>query len=403
MKRTIPILAAILVLVGCGAATWWTMAASEPEALPNTTPVARGNVQETVLATGVLEASRLVSVGAEVSGRVEAMHVTLGNEVVAGDLIAEIDSLAQENAVKSAEAALANIVAQKAAQEAVLAQAEKALVRAGQMRSNSLVSESDHEIAQADVASAKAQLAALDAQIEQATINVESAELDLSHTTITSPITGTVVAVLVEEGQTVSAAQTVPTIVKIANLDSMLIKAEISEADVTRVKPGQEVSFSILGEPGTEIEATLRSIEPAPAALAESDSTSDSSTAIYYNGIFEVPNPDRKLRISMTAEVTIILDVARDVLVVPSSVLATRPDGRQAVGVLDPQTRTVTRRPVTVGLNNKVSAEIVEGLAEGDLVVMGTPPTLASASADAGRPPQGPGGMMLGGGMPMRF
>ena len=405
MKKKTLVLAAIGIVAAGGVAAWWRLAASESPAMSAATPVTRGTVEATVLATGILEASALVSVGAEVSGRIEALHVALGDEVDAGDLIAEIDSLAQENAVKSAEAALANIVAQKAAQEATLAQAEKALSRAEQMRPDSLVSESDYEIAQANVASAEAQLAALDAQIEQATINVEAAQLNLSRTQITAPISGTVVAVPVEEGQTLSAQQSAPTVVKIANLDSMLIKAEISEADVTRVKPGQEVHFSILGEPDTRISATLRSIEPAPSSIAEDgSSSSSSSTAIYYNGIFEVPNPDRTLRISMTAEVTIVLDVARDVLTVPSSALRSGPQGQKSVGVLDPQTRTVTRRRVEVGLDNKVSAQIIAGLEEGDLVVTGAPAGAATGQG-AGRPAGGGptivGGPMIRTGGPM--
>jgi macrolide-specific efflux system membrane fusion protein len=349
----------------------------------------------------VLQASALVSVGAQVSGIVKSVHVTLGQEVKAGDLVAEIDSLAQENALKSAEASLANIVAQKAAQQAGLAQTERTLARAREMSAQRLVTQADLESAEAALASANAQLAALDAQIEQATLNVESAHLNLSRTRISAPMAGTVVAVLVEAGQTLSASQSAPTVVKIANLDSMLIRAEISEADVTRVEPGQKVYFTILGEPGRRIEARLRSVDPAPPSIASEGNADTSSSAVYYNGIFEVPNPDRRLRIAMTAQVSIVLAAAENALLVPSA--SVQRAGRGAVlRVYDPRTGTVTPRPVRVGLDNKVMAQIVDGLSEGELVVTGArgaaqPRGTGGAGARPG------GGLLGGGGPPIRF
>ena len=126
---------------------------------------------------------------------------------------------------------------------------------------------------------------------------------------------GTVVSLEVEVGQTVNASSSSPTIVKLANLDNMVVKAEISEADVPRVVPGQKVYFTILGDPNTRIDATLRAVEPAPDSISsDSTASSSSSTAIYYNGLFDVANPDHKLRISMTAQVTIVLDQADNVL-----------------------------------------------------------------------------------------
>ena len=384
----------VVVLSAAGAGAWWGFAAPEPASAPNTVPVARGNIEETVLASGILQASQLVSVGAQTSGIVKSVNVMLGDAVTAGQVIAEIDSLDQENALQSAQASLASAEAQRAAQQASLEQAERALTRANDMRTRELLAQSEYEAAEAAVTNARAQLAGLDAQIELANIAVAAAQLDLSRTTITAPIPGTVVAVLVEQGQTVSAAQTAPTIVKIANLDSMLIKAEISEADVTRVAPGQRVYFTVLGAPDNRIEATLKSIDPAPSSIA-SDTTADASTtAVYYNGIFEVPNPDHALRISMTAQVTIVIDEARDALIVPSSALrGVRPGGRGVVEVYDPATATLTPREVEVGLDNNVSAAILSGLAEGELVVAtGAARQAAGQGGQGGFRPGGFGG-----------
>ena len=391
MKTLAKWLAMLAVLGGAGAAGWWYfLAPTQASTAPDTVSVTRGDIETTVLASGVLEASALVSVGAEVSGSIKAVHVTLGQAVKQGDLIAEIDSLNQENAVKSAEAALAGIEAQKRNQEASLLAAEASLARQQQLSANSLVSQTALETAQASVDQARAQIDQLEAQLAQAELTVESAELDLARTRIVAPADGTVVALLVEAGQTLNANSSTPTIAKIANLDTMVIKAEISEADVVKVQPGQKVYFTILGEPDTRIEATLREIEPAPTSIAEESATSGS--AVYYNGLFEVPNPDHRLRISMTASVTIVLDEAHDVLTLPSSLVARRgPDGGTMVMVYDPETEETRPARVEVGLNNNISAEIVSGLNEGDQVVNATGARLATGTGG------GSGGMRMGG------
>ena len=391
-------LAALLVLAGAGAGAWWYFLATPQAAtVPNTVVVGRGNIEKTVLASGVLEANSLVSVGAEVSGRIEKVHVALGQEVGKGDLIVEIDSLDQENAVKSAEAVLAGIEAQKRNQEASLVKAQAALERSQRLSANSLVSQTDLETAQAAVDSAQAQIDQLDAQIAQSRLSVESAQLNLSRTRIVAPSDGTIVALLVDEGQTVNANSTIPTIVKIADLDTMVIKAEISEADVVKVRPGQRVYFTILGEPDVKIDATLREVEPAPTSIASDTATS--GTAIYYNGLFDVPNPDHKLRISMTASVTIVLDEVRDVLTLPATLVSrVGPDGGAMVMVYDPQSEQQRPARVELGLSNSITAEVKSGLAEGDLVVNSTGAQFSgTGTAGGGFGQRGGGGLGMGG------
>lgn len=402
MKRLAKLFAVLLVLAGGGGAAWWYFL-GQPEAktVPETVAVTKADIETTVLASGVLEASALVSVGAEVSGRIEAIHVSLGQNVKKGDLIAEIDSLDQENTVKSAQAALAGIEAQKRNQEAVLVKAEAALARNQQLSAGSLVSQTDLETAQAAVEQAKAQIDQLSAQIDQAGLTVESAKLNLARAQIVAPSDGTVVALVVEEGQTLNANSSTPTIAKIANLDTMVIKAEISEADVVKVKPGQKVYFTILGDPDHRIEATLREIEPAPTSINNDAASDTSSAAIYYNGLFDVPNPDHGLRISMTAEVTIVLDEAKDALTLPSSLVTRKgPDGATMVMVYDPATEETRPQRIEVGLNNNINAQVVSGLEEGQQVVSGG---LAAVARPIGSGQRQGGGMMGGfGGPPMR-
>lgn len=379
---------ALLVVVGAAGAGWLVFSAPAKDEVPRTTPVARGNIEETVLASGVIEASSLVSVGAEVSGRIKTLNVQLGDDVKAGDVIAEIDSLNQENAVKAAQASLANTQAQKTIQAANLAQAKTALERAEKLSPQKLISDADLQTAQLAVQTAEGQLQAIDAQIDQAQINVEAAQLNLDRTKIVAPSDGTVVAVSVEVGQSVNANNSSPTIVKLANLDKMVVKAEISEADVPRVEPGQKVYFTILGDPDTRIDATLRAVEPAPDSIASDDaSSSTSATAVYYNGLFDVDNPDHKLRISMTAQVTIVLKSADNVLTIPASVLTRKDrDGSYMLPVWDQQKEAVEPKKVTIGLNNNVTAEVVAGLDEGDLVINTTaaPSTTRSGNAQGG-------------------
>ncbi|HQZ11949.1 MAG TPA: efflux RND transporter periplasmic adaptor subunit [Devosia sp.] len=398
MRRSFWTAIGVVVLAAAAGAGWILTQASEGKVVPSTVAAARGNIEETVLATGTIEASSLVNVGAEVSGRIESLNVTLGDEVKTGDVIAQIDSLNQENAVRAAEAALANMQAQRDIQSANAEQADATRARAEQLHTQKLMSDADYQTAVLAGKTSAGQLAAINAQITQAQISVETANLNLQRTKIVAPADGTVVAIAVQVGQSINANNAAPTIVKIANLDQMLVKAEISEADVPKVKPGQQVYLTILGDPKNRITATLRAIEPAPdSILNDSTSSSSSTTAIYYNGLFDVPNPDHRLRISMTAQVTIVLNAANDVVTIPASVLTRQgPDGSYGVGVWNAAADKVEPRRITVGLNNKITAEVTSGLSDGDLVVTSAPPAGAAGTARQGTGNRAAGGLLTG-------
>ena len=392
----LPALAFLPVLAGL-----WLLLKPTPPQPPPTVPVSVADIEDTVLATGKIEASQMVSVGAQVSGQIKHLAVGLGDAVKKGQLVAEIDSLTQQNALQTAEASLASVEAQRRAKEAALEQARQALARHRQMQVDDATATADVEAAVATAASATAEIAALDAQIRQARIAVDTARVNLAYTRITAPIDGTVVGVVVKEGQTVNANQTTPTLIKIAQLDRMTVKAELSEADVVRVLPGQPVRFTILGEPDRPYQASLRAIKPAPDSIADEDSStsttantggssssasSSSSSAIYYDGLFDVPNPDHKLKISMTAKVTVVLKRATAALTIPSTVLGdTNADGTYTVTVLDQLGHPAPRR-VRIGIDNNVSAEVLDGLAAGEQVVA-VDLTRPAASTQQMRPP----------------
>lgn len=397
-SRRLLLLLAIVVLAAISVVAWRSFG-GEQHPRYMTATVNRGDIETTVLATGTVKANNLVSVGAQVSGQLNSIKVQLGDTVKAGQLVAEIDSLTQQNTLRTRTAALAAVRAQRQVKEASLRQTELAYKRQKQMLPDKATSHEDFESAEAARDIAKAEIANLDAQIEQAKIAVDTAKLDLGYTKITSPIDGVVVAIVTKEGQTVNANQSAPTIIKVARLERMTIKVEISEADVVRVRPGQRVYFTILGEPDRQYPAELSSIEPAPESISEeststssTSASSSSSTAIYYMGILDVPNADGKLRISMTAQVHIVLAEAKNVLVIPSAALGDRDkDGCYAVRVLKPEDRIETKW-LRIGLNDNVQAEILEGLDAGEMVVIGEQTTAQAATATRqrhGPPPEG--------------
>ncbi len=354
---------------------WKSFTGTQDTPPPATSRVTRDTVQDTVLATGIIEANQLVSVGARVSGQIETLAVRLGQSVDEGDLIAQIDSQDQQNAVLQAKAALANIEAQIAATRARLSQSRHDLEREEELLSSNFTSTEDVEAARMNVAVYEAELEALQAQLSSAEVSVSNMQIALERTSIHAPISGTVVAIVVDEGQTVNASQSTPTLVKIAELDTMLVKTEISEADIVRVQPGQAVTFTILGEQDREFHAEVREVEPAPSEIETSDTIS-SDEAVYYNALLEVDNPQHLLRIGMTTQVSIILDSADNVLTIPAAALRAGPQGRTTVEVYDPASDERTVKDVTVGLDNDVRVAVLSGLDEGELVITG------SASAD---------------------
>ncbi len=395
-RRQLVLAAAVVVLAGVGLLL--TLPAGEPPRLL-TAPARVADLEHTVLASGAIEAFEQVSVGAQVSGQLKSLKVALGDVVKKGQLVAEIDSLTQQNSLKNAEAELANVQAQKIAKQALLRQYQLAFERQKTMLAQDAGSRSDFESAEATLATTRADIAALDAQIRQAAVAVDTARVNLGYTRITAPIDGKVVAIVTKEGQTVNANQSAPTIIKVAQLNKVTVKAEISEADVVRVKPGQRVFFSILGDPDRRYETTLRAIEPGPTTIGDSSSTSSSSSssssstssssssAVYYYGILDVPNPEGKLRISMTTEVNIVLAEAKKALTIPSTALDKGgPGGYYQVRVLNAEQHIEERR-VRIGLNNKVDAQVLDGLKEGEQVVIGEASATPASSTNTRRGP----------------
>ena len=380
----------VLIMVGLvalAALAWWWL---KPEPKPTeylTAPVVQKDLENTVLAAGKLEARRLVSVGAQASGRIEQLFVGLGDQVKTGQLIAQIDNLTQNNALQNAEAALANQQAQRLVRLAQLEQNRQSLNRQRALLKDQATSQAEYEAAEAAFKTAQAEITALDAQIRQAQLSVDTARLNVGYARVTAPMDGTVVAIVAEEGQTVNANQSAPTIIRLADLKTLTVKAQISEADVVNVKAGQTVYFTILGDPDKRYYATLRAIEPAPESIKNEATSSSTNTAIYYNGLFDVPNPDGKLRIDMTAQVYIVLDQAKNVLSIPAAALS-KADGKTTVRVLNAAGEPEPR-DVKIGLNNRVDAQVLSGLKAGEKVLLGGASDVETQSRGGRRGPMG--------------
>ncbi len=378
----------ILALVAAGAACGFAAYKyfEKPELEFMTIRPARGDVIETVLAAGTLVGRNEVEVGAQVNGQIQKLYVSLGDRVKKGDMIAEIDPRTQINNLAAARAELRIAEAAKRQTLAQLRQQELEYERQVKMKKGNATSDADLELAEANLTQTRAKIETCDADIEKAKIQVSTAETNLGYTKITAPRDGVIIGIVTEEGQTVVSTQTAPTIVKIADLDTMTVEAEISEADVVNVRPGMEAYFTVLGLPGRRFETVFRAIEPATESESSASSNASSAAAtteaIYYNALLDVDNSEGILRKSMTAEVTIVLGESRNVIYLPIAVLnQSLGDNKYKVYVKTPD--GAEERIVTVGRKDNINYEIVEGVTEEDEVIIGSDVATAEAAAMA--------------------
>lgn len=332
-----------------------------------TTRVVRGDIENSVMTTGSLQANQQVDVGAQVSGQLKSLKVRLGDHVEKGQLLAIIDPLLSESALSSAKAVLESLAAQRQAVAAGIVQAELAFARQQKMFEQNATSRQEVEAARAQLQIQRANLASFDGQIKQAQTQVDSARASLDFTKITAPMSGVVVAIVTREGQTVVAAQQAPVILKLANLDVMTVRAQISEADVVNIKKGQACYFTILGDASERHFGEVGTVEPAPQDFAEA--IPKAPGPVYYSALFNTPNAENRLRIGMTAVVTVVLREAKNVLVVPIPALGKAgADGRYPLRVVGKR-GVISTVMVAIGIGDTVNVEVIDGVKEGDEVI----------------------------------
>lgn len=351
----------LLALVVVIAAIWGWRILNAPLPQYQTLVARKSDLQQSVLATGKLDALRKVDVGAQVSGQLKTLRVNIGDKVQKDQLLGVIDPEQAENQIKEVDATLMELRAQLKQAQAERKLAQVTLARQQQLAQRQLVSRQDLDTAATDVAVKEAQIGTIEAQIKRNQATLDTAKTNLDYTRILAPMSGEVTQITTLQGQTVIAAQQAPNILTLADLSTMLVKAQVSEADVIHLKPGQKAWFTVLGDPLTRYEGQIKDVLPTPEKVND---------AIFYYARFEVPNPNGLLRLDMTAQVHIQLTDVKNVLTIPLSALGDPVgDNRYKVKLLrNGETR---EREVTIGARNDTDVEIVKGLEAGDEVVIG--------------------------------
>lgn len=338
--------------------------------IQSTVKVTRQTLEQSVLASGILQPIMRVDVGSQASGQLTSLKVNPGDFVTQGELLGEIDPALSQNALRDAEVALNSLLAQKKANEAQLTRAFLMLQRQRQMFAQHAAARQEVETAQADWQVQKAQLASMNAQIHQQQIRVETAKTNLGYTQIIAPVSGTVLSVSTQVGQTVVASYQIPVILQIADLNTMTVKAQIPEADFSRIITGQPVCFTTMGAADKRYCSTIKTVEPAPEKV---------NNAVFFNALFDIDNPNGDLRPDMTTQVSIVLLRAVDVLTVPITALGRALTANEyQILVVNAAGKNDTRTILT-GIDDGMQIEVKRGLQDGDRVVLSD--TLADGAA----------------------
>lgn len=407
---------ALVTLGVLGAGGWfvWNRYFAPPDEMARYqfASVTRGDIEDVVTATGTLQPRDYVDVGAQVSGQLKKIHVEVGSEVKAGELLAEIDPVVLQSRVDATRAQLRNLRAQLMDREASRTLAEVQVKRQRNLMAEDATTRESLQNAEAALQSAQAQVEAIKAQIDQTDSNLRADEANLNYARIYAPMSGTVVSITARQGQTLIASQQAPVILRVADLSTMTVQTQVSEADVSRLRLGMDAYFTILGGEGRRWEGKLRKVEPTPVVQ---------NNVVLFNALFDVANPNQALMTQMTAQVFFVVAAAKDTLLVPMSALAAgrsgraervktaatggdaRPSGAPGAGSpggdaprgAEPKKgaggapRTVTvkvapaegplqDRQVEIGVRSRIQAQVLSGLEEGERIVSGM------ATADKG-------------------
>jgi membrane fusion protein, macrolide-specific efflux system len=359
----------LAVLIG-GGLYWYTGAAQTPKRdvlVPIT--VTRGTVEALVTAQGKLEAKQYVDVGTQVSGQLKAIHVDIGDTVTKGQLLAEIDPRVYQAQVEAGEAKLNSLRAQLNQQKAEAVLAEQNLQRNQNLIAVNAVSKQALQETESQAAVAKAQVDSIIAQIQETESNLKASRTNLGFTKIYAPVAGTVTTLPTKEGQTLNANQTTPTIMQVANLDLMTVRAQVAEADVSRLKENMPAYFTTLGNSDQRWTGKVRQVLPSPQIVND---------VVLYDVLIDAKNEGRQLMTGMTTQVFFILGKADNALVIPAELLTRRvakedTDKGKAYRVAVVTEAGREQRVIHVGLQTRTQAEVIDGLQEGERVAATRP------------------------------
>lgn len=327
------------------------------------------DIKESVLAPATLEALLDVDVGSQVSGQIEKIFVDNGQKVTKGDLLVTIDKKIKENELQKAYAQKDLIESEIEAKKSHLDKLYKDLKRFEKLKKHNATSEQSYDNLKYEYAIENANLKGLKSKLVQATIALSDAKTNISYTTIKAPIDGYVYAIWVKEGQTVNANQNTPTLVRLASLEQLELKARIAESDVIRINNGIDAKFKILGLIDREFNAKLLRIDLASEKNTyEENKNLNDKDGVYYIAHFLVDNKENLLRLDMSAYINIIVDKRDNALSIPITALVEDNINKGFVFVNNDGSKD--KRELTLGLRDESFVEVISGLSLDDEIIL---------------------------------
>ena len=382
MKRPQPARHALLV-VAClipviGIAAWQLQPPGRDSLV--TVTVTRGNIENSVTALGTLQPRRYVDVGAQASGQIRKIHVEAGDQVQEGQLLVEIDPSTQKAKLDASRYAIENLKAQLQEQKAQHALARQKYQRQQRLAAGNATREEDVQTAKSELSATQARVDMFQAQILQAQASLRRDEAELGYTRIYAPMTGTVVAVDARVGQTLNAQQQTPLILRIAKLSPMTVWAEVSEADIGHVKPGMTAYFTTLSGGNRRWTSSVRQILPIPpkplnetqgSGSPSSSNKSGSGRVVLYTVLLDVDNSDNALMAEMTTQVFFVAGQVKDALTAPVAALQDSTSADRQTARVVAENGRIEERVVRLGISDRLRVEVLEGLSEGDHLLIG--------------------------------
>ncbi|MGZ0702795.1 efflux RND transporter periplasmic adaptor subunit [Pseudomonas piscis] len=373
------LLAALCVIPLVAIAAWKFIPSGRDQF--TTVQVRRGDIESSVTALGTLQPRRYVDVGAQASGQVRKIHAEAGDAVKEGQLLVEIDPSTQQAKLDASRFAIENLQAQLQEQYAQNQLARQKYQRQQNLAAGGATRDEDVQTAQAELKATQARIDMYKAQIRQAQASLRSDQAELGYTRIYAPMSGTVVAVDAREGQTLNAQQQTPLILRIAKLSPMTVWAEVSEADIGHVKPGMSAYFTTLSGGSRRWKSTVRQILPIPpkplneasqgSGSPSNTSKSGSGRVVLYTVLLDVDNADNALMAEMTTQVFFVASSVKDVLTAPIAALQDGEAPGQQIARVVADNGAVSERKVRVGISDRLRIEVLEGLNEGDHLLIG--------------------------------
>ena len=315
MKKVL--LALLILAIGGGAFYYYRLRETAPKVTVMTAAVTRGDVIDTVGATGTLQAVKTVQVGTQVSGTIESLYADFNSLVKKGQVLARLDPSLFQTQIEQARANLIRSQADLERLRVSLDDAKTKLARSKELSSRNLLPKSDLDTAEVNVRAAEAQLKSAEAQVTQAQASLNQNEVNLAHTVIEAPIDGLVISRSVDVGQTVAASMQAPTLyVLAADLTKMQVVANLDESDVGRIRPGQRVTFRVDAYPNEQFVGAVSQVRLEPKVQ---------QNVVTYATVIDVPNNELKLKPGMTANVNVEIARSSNVLRIPNGALRFRP------------------------------------------------------------------------------